>query len=218
MQLIGSAYELRFDISRLPRIDQYQSLLSQGQLSATELPSDVKTIVYFLRSETSATNYAQEPTAAGGEASTDGYGRGLMRAELDRAVTSYSETGGTTDGVYANAQLLAEEVTGLEFQYYDGTEWLTEWDSSSQGLPRSIKIWLSIKATYGMTEEQMANAAQGQVPEEISFYTYVNLPTTPLVAPAAESTTTESGSTTDSSGAAASSSSSSSSTTQGATP
>jgi hypothetical protein len=192
VQLIGSATELRFDISRLPRIDQYQGIISKGELSATDLPSDVKTIVYFIRSETSATSYAQDPTALGGEASTDGYGRGLMRAELDRAVTTYSETGGATDAVYANAQLLAEEVTGLSFEYYDGTEWLTEWDSSSQGLPRSIKIWLSIRATYGMTEEQLANAAAGQAPEEISFYSYVNLPTTPLVVPAAEPTTTES--------------------------
>jgi hypothetical protein len=212
VQLIGSGTELRFDISRLPRLDQYQGIMAKGELSATDLPSDVKTIVYFIRSETSAASYAQDPTAPGGEPSTDTYGRGLMRAELDRAVTSYSETGGATDAVYASAQLLAEEVTGLSFEYYDGTEWLTEWDSSSQGLPRSIKIWLSVKATYGMTEEQLANAAAGQAPEEISFYCYVNLPTTPLVVPAAEPTTTESTTTTTDAASA------STTTTQGATP
>ena len=209
--LTGTATELRFDISRLPRMDQYQGIISKGELSAVDLPSDVKTIVYFIRSDTSAQTYLDDPYAPGGEPSVDGYGRGLMRAELDRAVSSYAETGGATDGVYSSAQLLAEEVVGLGFEYFDGTEWLTEWDSSSQGLPRAIKIWLSVQPTYGMTDEELAKAAGGVPPEPTDMYFTVSLPTTPLVVPAASETTDASSST-----SASTSSATSSTTTTGA--
>jgi hypothetical protein len=76
-----------------------------GDLSATDLPSDVKTIAYYIRSQQAADAAAYDPSAVGGEASTDGYGRGLMRAEMDRAVTTWAETGGATDSIYANARL-----------------------------------------------------------------------------------------------------------------
>src|SRR5262249_2950919 len=151
---------LRFDISRLPRVDQYQGMISaKGEPSAIDLPSDVKTIAYFLRSESSAASYTGNPNAPGGEASTDGYGRGLMRAELDRAVSSWVENNGGTESIYSSAELLADEVVGLGFEFYDGTQWLTDWDSSTQSLPRAIRIWLSIKPTYGMSERELAQAA-----------------------------------------------------------
>jgi prepilin-type N-terminal cleavage/methylation domain-containing protein len=193
VQLIGSATELRFDISRIPRVDQYQGILSsKGDASAVDLPSDVKTIAYFLRSDSSAVSYEGNPSAPGGEASTDGYGRGLMRAEMDRAVSSWAETNGSSDSIYTSAQLLANEVVGLGFEYYDGTDWLTDWDSSSQGLPRAIRIWLSVQPTYGMSEKELAQAAAGKEPLPTDFYFVVSLPTAPLVAtpPATESTDT----------------------------
>ena len=129
-----------------------------GELSATDLPSDVKSIAYYLRNESSAESFADNPNAPGGEASTDGFGRGLMRAEMDRAVTSYADSGGGTASIYSTAQLLADEVVGLGFEYFDGTEWPTEWDSSTQGLPRAIRVWLSIKPRYGMSEKEIAQA------------------------------------------------------------
>ncbi len=218
VKLVGSAAELRFDISRLPRIDQYQGIMTQtGELSATDLPSDVKTIVYFIRSEQSAQASGGNPNSLGGEASTDGYGRGLMRAELDRAVNLYAESAGGTESAYAAAQLLADEVVGLGFEYFDGTEWLTEWDSAtSGGLPRAIRVWLSIQPTYGMSEEELANLAPGKEVPSTDFYFVISLPTAPLVAP----TTTESTENTDPSTSSSSTGTSGSSTgtTQGTTP
>lgn len=194
-------------------------MLSKGELSAVDLPSDVKTIVYFIRGEQSAQLYADNPYAAGGEASTDGYGRGLMRAELDRAVSSFSETNGASDAVYSSAQLLSDEVVGLGFEYFDGTDWLTEWDSSSQGMPRAFRIWLSVQPTYGMTDEELTRAANGNPPESTDFYFTVSMPTTPLVIPAAPATATES---TDPAAATSSTGTSTTGaatgTTQGATP
>jgi hypothetical protein len=143
----------------------------------------VKTIAYFIRSESSADSYRDNPHAVGGEASTDGFGRGLMRAEMDRAVTTYAESGGGAASIYDNAQCLADEVVGLGCEYFDGTEFLTEWDSSTSGtLPRAIRIWLSIKPTYGMSEKELAQAAAGKEVPSTDFYFVISLPTAPLVA------------------------------------
>jgi hypothetical protein len=212
VKLVGSATELQFDISRLPRVDQYKGMLkSNGELSAVDLPSDVKTIAYFIRSQSSADSFADNPSQPGGEASTDGYGRGLMRTELDRAVSAYGETGGSAVDIYSNAQLLADEVVGLGFEYYDGTtDWPTSWDSSTQGLPRAIRVWISLQPRYGMNEKEIAASASGkQPPPPTDFYFVIMLPTAPLVA----TPTTE---TTDASGT--SSSTTSGSTTTGTTP
>ena len=39
--------------------------------------------------------------------------------------------------------MIAPEVASIEFQYYDGTEWLTEWDSDEMGcLPTAVRITL----------------------------------------------------------------------------
>jgi hypothetical protein len=191
-------------------MDQYQGILTKGELSAVDLPSDVKTIVYYIRSDAIAQLYNDNPYAPGGEASVDGYGRGLMRAELDRAVSSYSETNGATDAVYESAQLLSEEVVGLGFEYFDGTDFLTEWDSSSQGLPRAIRVWLSVLPTYGMTDEELAQASAGKEPQSTDFYFTISLPTTPLVIPTPAAETTDA---TATSGTSASTSSTSTETT-----
>jgi hypothetical protein len=196
VKLTGTATELQFDISRIPRVDQYKGIVSSnGELSPVDLPSDVKTIAYYLRSEASAESFNDDPHAPGGDASTDGYGRGLMRAEMDRAVTSYADSSGGTASIYSTAQLLADEVVGLGFEYFDGTEWPTEWDSSSQGLPRAIRVWLSVKPRYGMSEKEIADANAGKEPKSTDFYFIITLPTSPLVAtpPTTETTDSSSG-------------------------
>src|SRR5262245_9312940 len=210
VKLVGSATELQFDVSRIPRVDQYKGIVTgNGELSTVDLPSDVKTIAYYLRSTASAESYAGDPQALGGDASTDGYGRGLMRVEMDRAVQSYSDSSGGTASIYSAAQLVADEVVGLGFEYFDATEWQTSWDSSSQGLPRAVRVWLSVQPRYGMSEKEIADSNAGKEPKSTDFYFIITLPTSPLVA------TTPTEETTDSSGAT---SSSTSSTTSGTTP
>jgi hypothetical protein len=190
VQLIGTSTELRFDISRLPRVDQYEGILtSAGEQSATDLPSDVKTVIYYLRSDGTASG--SSPTAS--EVSTTGYGRGLMRGEVDRAVALWAETNGDTQALYASAEMLAEEVVGFWLEYFDGTDWYTEWDSTSSGsLPRAIRIWLAIQPTYALNEQDLARTAAGQPPPQQEVYFVITLPSAPLVPPttSAESSST----------------------------
>ena len=53
--------------------------------------------------------------------------------------------------------MLAEEVTHLEFQYFDGTEWLDEWDTEEEGgLPVAvlIEIWVASPSEIADREER----------------------------------------------------------------
>jgi hypothetical protein len=173
VKLYGSSSELRFDISRLPRVDQYQALMTDDALGAIDIPSDVKTVVYFVRTEDSEFGLP-EPAA-------DGLGKGLMRTEIDQAVSSWAEVNGDTTSQYAGAKLLAKEVTGLTFQYWDGAQWAAEWDSDEMGgLPLAVEINLTIQPSQAMSDEEIANLATSDtttLPAERTYRLVVHLPT-----------------------------------------
>lgn len=180
--LYGSATELRLDVSRLPRVDQYEALMATGidAMNVVDIPSDIKTVTYFLRSEESA-DAAATPLSASApiESTLTGRGRGLMRREVDRAVTAWSETnGGESTG---ESRLLAEEVVGLSFQYFDGVQWLTDWDSDQYGgLPLAVEILLVMSDAAPELADSPLSAetnADGNPPTERSYRLVVRLPT-----------------------------------------
>ena len=192
--LYGTSSQLQFDISRLPRVDQYQAV-SSADGSAVEIPSDIKTVVYFLQSEDSA---AADGSATGAsvEASASGTGRGLMRAESDRAVSAWGEMNGSSQSLYGGAKVLAQEVTSLQFQYFDGTEWLPEWNSDDQsGLPLAIEVQLTIASPQTVTQ----SAGTGFVPSSLAtgestgkvYRMVVHLPVGGITAKAESTETTE---------------------------
>ncbi|ADB18327.1 hypothetical protein Psta_3668 [Pirellula staleyi DSM 6068] len=153
--LYGTSTEFSVDVSKLPRVDQYQTLIdSASNLGVVDIPSDVKTVTYFVRSEESA---SLSSSALGGasqaEPSSTGQGRGLMRRELDRAVTTWAEMNGDLSVSTSDAKLLAEEVVSMQVQYFDGSQWLTEWNSDSAGgLPVAVEIVL-VLTTVGVDPE-----------------------------------------------------------------
>jgi len=122
--LFGSATQLQFDISRLPRIDQYAS--ADGQV-----PSDIQTVIYYLGSLATSSSGITDPS----EAVT-----GLMRVQRERAATSFAESSGDSASNYAGGKLIAAEVAALQFRYFSGEEWLDAWDSDEQGgLPLAVE-------------------------------------------------------------------------------
>lgn len=147
--LYGNQYELQIDVSRLPRIDEYQVMVNplSGQ-TVTDIPSDVKTVAYYLQPDTLATattSTLNDPTTSERVRATGAVGRGLVRRELDRAVSLWASENNNVDDLATQGEMLAMEVTGLEFRYFDGTEWLTEWNSEErQGLPVAVAIAVEI--------------------------------------------------------------------------
>jgi type II secretory pathway pseudopilin PulG len=200
--LYGTNIELRIDVSRLPRVDEYEGILSSdGSLSVVDIPSDVKTVTYFIL-DAEASEAAKAIGAPQGaiKPSATGSGKGLMRSEISRAVAAYAQSTGDLESTYQNARMLADEVVAVQFQYFDGTAWLTEWDSSaSGGLPKAVEIVLTLMPTYAMNEEALANLPPDAPPPEKYYRLVVGLPSAPLVVPAA---TSEEGAT-DATGSAA---------------
>ena len=199
--LYGSQYELHIDVSRPPRVDQYTpASVASGTGAPPDIPSDVKTVSYFLN-----TGGATGTSGATGSPGADGT-TGLFRREQDRAVTSYTSTGssgsaggssgsgdGTSGSGDTSGQLLAPEVNRLEFRYFDGTSWVTDWDSQQMGgLPMAVEITLGIDPTVGLNAAAgVPTAVPGMMATDTDEFTYrlvVRVPVAEQLATAGTST------------------------------
>lgn len=159
----GSATNLTIDISRIPRLDEYnaqQNSILNGTLS--DLPGDIKSVSYFVQMPStvgvndSMSQVSSTPTGVNGAA-------GLVRRAIDRAVLDNAEATGQSNQLSRTGELVAPEVLALEFSYYDGTQWTTTWDSSTQGLPWLVDITLAMQSKSG--------EKNGAIPPGISLST-----------------------------------------------
>lgn len=142
--IYGNQYELQIDVSRLPRIHEYQQLLAVDPADAMlDLPSDVKTVTYYVQdSGLLAAGEVAGPVPALGVTAQNG----LVRREMDRSVTQWALQNGNLTGMQQTGDVIAPEVVGLEMSYFDGYEWRLEWDSEVEGtLPMAIQIVLVMK-------------------------------------------------------------------------
>lgn len=152
--IYGDQYSLIVDVSRIPRPDEYY-LPSASLMDhfVADVPGDMKTVTYYVQSPTnmgiedSLSQFAS-PESLASDLSNGQVG-GLVRRQLDRAVTAYAEEMGDTQRLARTGDLLAPEVVALEFAYYDGVDWLTEWDSSTQSLPWLVEITLGMQSAKG---------------------------------------------------------------------
>lgn len=167
--LLGSESVIMIDISRLPRLDQYNPLIASDE-SRVQSPSDVKSLAYFV----SLTNGGVEPTVQFAETRAPG---GLYRREIDRAVAEFMGDTALLSSPDNYTKLLANEVAQIGFRYFDGEEWQIEWDSAENGgFPVAIEVTLAIdseRSASGSSDYNIA-AVDG---ESMKFYrTVVDLP------------------------------------------
>lgn len=175
--LYGNSCQLQIDTSRLPRIDEYQQLVSsaQGTTDADRL-SDVKTVAYYALSD------EQGGSLYGTGASAGSYG--LVRRQLDRATAAWSAGQGQLFDVADLQDVLAPEVAAVEFRYFDGTEWYEEWDSAQAGgLPLAVEICLAViskrqRGEAGQTSQTASGLSSLAEDQEVLIYRLlVHLPT-----------------------------------------
>ncbi|MDP6466349.1 MAG: prepilin-type N-terminal cleavage/methylation domain-containing protein [Pirellulaceae bacterium] len=142
--IYGNQLELQIDVSRLPRIEEYQQLLAvDPNVALMDLPSDVKTVTYFIqdRGLVAEAEVAGPAPALGVSSEVNG----LVRREMDRSVTQWALENGNVIGMQQNGDVIAPEVVGMELSYFDGYEWRIEWDSEAEGsLPVAIQIILAM--------------------------------------------------------------------------
>ena len=146
--LIGNQFQIQIDVSRLPRLEEYTQMLDQDVANIDDVPSDIKTVTYFVQPPISGVRdplddlLAQTSTQSSADSELSG---GLVRRALDRNVTQYASQSGNINQLSQTGQMLAGEVTGIEFQYWDGIIWQLEWSSDDLGeLPLAIRIDLSM--------------------------------------------------------------------------
>ncbi|HEV7281653.1 MAG TPA: hypothetical protein VGN57_15735 [Pirellulaceae bacterium] len=134
--IYGTANELQVDVSRLPRLDEYQGSFN-AETGSYQQPSDVKTVTYFL---VEAPANAEEEVGM-----TPRYG--LMRGEIGRAAASYAKEMGNVASDADDAESLCPEVEYLEFRYFDGMTWLSDWDTDlNKGLCRAVEVTIRMRA------------------------------------------------------------------------
>jgi uncharacterized membrane protein YgcG len=170
--LYGTPYQLQFDLARVPRPDEWTALpagaaagLAAAVQPGLDRTSEVKTVGYLL--------LTGSPLAGGtaiGPSSLPDTATGLVRTEMDRATAAYARTGASLNVSTGKMELLAPEVTALEFRYFDGLSWYTSWDSMTrQGLPQAVEIQLGVRRSTtrtGSPEEVPATTVAGAAPVE----------------------------------------------------
>ncbi|MBN2024886.1 MAG: hypothetical protein JW809_19055 [Pirellulales bacterium] len=129
--LYGTSNWLQVDTSRLPRLDQFvESTTQVADSTLADRTSEVKTVAYFVA-----------PPRG------DGTPGGLVRRELDRAVTSWATQQGLVADVEEQIQPLAPEVAAIEFAYFDGTELVDYWDMDERNaLPMAVQVVLYLRS------------------------------------------------------------------------
>ncbi|TWT83932.1 hypothetical protein CA13_54060 [Planctomycetes bacterium CA13] len=187
--LIGNQYQIQVDLSRLPRLEEYTVMMDVTNANIDDIPSDLKTVTY----------YVQQPGMIGGvvdsldqldvDATSQtemGASGGLVRRVLDRAATTYSINSGSMVTLNQTGELLAPEITAIEFEYWDGTMWLLEWNSDEYGeLPAAVRVSISMQSPDTLSTDAA---------DEITTRVFTHIVRLPMARPI-ETTETESEST-----------------------
>lgn len=164
--LIGDAQKLTVHVSRPARGMNYQPVLSAG--GADVRTSDLQSITYFLANPSAGgLEGAVGQRATSGQPTASGP-QGLARLVGDRMAIEYADIERDVETLAQAAEIIAPEVISLQFRYFDGLNWLAEWDSvSAQRLPNAVEITLGLRRLIS-EEEQRANLFNSELRAEAS--------------------------------------------------
>jgi hypothetical protein len=106
--------------------------------------SNTRSVSYFLAGGEGALQQMIGNELAGTTINTEV--QGLVRMGGDRATMVQADSNGDLQAMAAHAKLLAPEIEAVSFEYHDGFEWLTEWDSEIETrVPNAIGITITFK-------------------------------------------------------------------------
>ncbi len=174
--LLGESNVIMLDISRLPRLDQYNPLVAAADLEM-QSPSDVKSLAYFV----SLSKGGIEEKVEFADSRAPG---GLYRREIDRAVADYMGDYNVVSSPDDFTRLIAHEIAQVEFRYWDGEDWLESWDSAEMGrFPGAIEIVLAIDPQRSAVTTQSADYVGSDEDSIETYRSVVHLPVTDLPSP-----------------------------------
>ncbi len=98
----------------------------------------------------------------------------LMRSSRDRAVSVFfaDNLGGDDESLFA--QPIATEVASIAFRYFDGSQWLSEWDTLlAGGLPAAVEVTLLLNP---QPEQVDAASDLNQLQMDLTFRRTISIP------------------------------------------
>ncbi len=178
--LIGNQYQIQIDLSRLPRLEEYSVLMDGSAATLDDVPSDLKTVTYFIQDAGAiggVVDALQDPNATMIESPG-----GLVRRSLDRAATIYAMDNGAIATLNQTGELLAPEIVGIEFSYWDGALWQMQWSSDEMGeLPAAVQVRLT------MNDPTIVAANESGLSDESPARIFTHIVRLPLSRPIEES-------------------------------
>ncbi len=179
--LIGNQNQIQIDLSRLPRLEEYLAMMDESTSNIDDVPSDLKTVAYYVQAA-GTVGGIQDPLDAVASQSGVNAGivagdSGLVRRTLDRAATIYASNSGNSAMLNQTGELLAPEITGIEFSYWDGTSWLQTWSSDEYGeLPLAVQVRLYMATPQAAISAGSISGSQAADDELRTFMHVVRLP------------------------------------------
>lgn len=145
--LIGNQNQIQVDVSRLPRLEEYLILLDGTNADLQDIPSDIKTVAYFVQAAGAVDGVTDAWDADAAGNLPIGGGSGLVRRSLDRAATAHASLTGGVSRLSQTGDMLAPEIVGIEFAYWDGFTWQLQWSTDVFGeLPLAVRVTLTMLA------------------------------------------------------------------------
>ncbi|HBE71282.1 MAG TPA: hypothetical protein DDW52_24305 [Planctomycetaceae bacterium] len=153
--IYGDQFSLMVDVSQVPRFDEYQGEQNNIMTGAlADIPGDIKSVTYYVQSATMM-GVADSMASLTRKDQTEVGSQGLIRRAIDRRLADYAEESGNLQALDQTGDVVAPEVVSLEFSYFDGAEWMFEWDGEQQGLPWLVQIMLAIQSAEKAKEFPM---------------------------------------------------------------
>ncbi len=149
--LFGNDTDLVLYISRPHRDQAYIS--AQELMLPSDRSSDAMVVRYLMAQEGGGSLGGE--FAASNATLVSGPSTGLARMQGDLIGLSTAINQGDMDMQLAATELLAPEVAALRFEYFDGVDYLTEWDSTAQNaMPQAIVIELTLTVVQGENDDR----------------------------------------------------------------
>ncbi|WDQ19458.1 prepilin-type N-terminal cleavage/methylation domain-containing protein [Rhodopirellula sp. P2] len=184
--LIGNETQLQIDVSRLPSLEQTAidpDLAITSGVDLLDRPSDIKTVSYFVQVAGSfGIQDALQKLAASDENATTqpaSTGGGLVRRQLDRAISVQALSTGGSSRLDQTGEVIAPEVVAIGFEYYDGVNWLPQYNTDETGyLPLAIRVRLQLAPTAmpGAASADAASTGSLDLTEGRLFTHVIRLP------------------------------------------
>lgn len=170
--IVGTETDLLLYVSRPDRHLSYVS--AQSLTSVSDRTGDLMVIRYFV-AETGSGGLASDIAERAG--SGDRAAAGLVRMTGDLYGLSMAVQEGEDELQIAAANIHAREVSQIRFQYFDGSAWQPEWDSTELGmLPGAIEVLLTIQVLPDAGENDDSAADSSSAPDATTYRMVVRLP------------------------------------------